>query len=137
MSDPHPQMPAIEAVLVGALKAETDLDATFSNRIATRLPAEPTFPFLTLRRSGGFRPVERWLAAVTVEFEVWGGKDEEEATEVAADLAESVVLALQGDYASAVVTGVQPVLGPRNVGDPETGRPRYIFETRVFVHPAG
>lgn len=135
MSVESPVMPAIEKLLVAALKAESELDATFGDRIATKLGTSPVFPFLTLRRTGSFRPVEKWLVAATVEFEVWGDLETEPATELAANLAESVVLGLSGAYASAVVTGVEPVLGPRNVGDPETGRPRYIFEARVFAHP--
>jgi len=135
MSAEHPVMPAIEAELVGILQAEADLEPTFGDRIATKLDPSPAYPFLTLHRTGGFRPVERWLVAVTVEFGVWGESGSEPELEVAANLAESVVLGLQGAYASAVVTGVEPVLGPRNVPDPETDRPRYLFESRVFAHP--
>lgn len=134
MSD-LPVQPSLEAVLVAALKAQTSLDATFGNRISTKLPTAPIYPALTLRRSGSFRPVERWLTAITVEFAVWGDTGSEPATEEAADLAESVVLGLVGPYDAAVVTGVEPVLGPRNIPDPETDRPRYIFEVRVFSHP--
>jgi hypothetical protein len=142
MADPYPVQPPLEAVVIAALKAETDLDATFGDRIATKLDEDRGYPFLTAHAStGGTRPDERWLAARTVEFAVWGEHGSEPALEVAANLAESVVLGLSGFYASpgvdAYITGVEPVLGPRNVADPATGRPRYIFEARVFVHPAG
>lgn len=135
MSD-LPVQPNVETLVVGALAAATSLDATFGDRIATRRDEEAGFPFLTLRRTGGARPVEAWLVGASIEFQVWGAQDEEEATETAANLAESVVLGLSGPYASAVVTGVEPIIGPRNVPDPETDWPRYIFEARVFVHPA-
>jgi hypothetical protein len=134
MSD-HPVQPDLEKVVVAALRASTSLDGTFADRISTRLPPEPTYPYLTLRQTGASRPVERWLVGATVEFVVWGAVDGEPAARAAANLAESVVLGLVGPYDAAVVSGVEPVIGPRNVTDPETGRPRYIFEVRVFAHP--
>jgi hypothetical protein len=136
MSD-LPVQPPLEAILVAALRASTSLDATFADRISTRLTEPPTSGIrLTLRRSGGHRTVEPWLAAATFEFSIWGDHGTEPALEEAANLAESVVLGLLGPYDAAVITGVEPVLGPRNVPDPETGRPRYLFESRIFAHPA-
>lgn len=134
MSD-YPLLPDVESALVSALRASSSIGAVFGDRIATSLPSDPTYPFLTLTRTGGADIVPRWFEGATVELQVWGGAGEEVATAAAVRLARSVVLGLSGVYDGAVVTGVETVLGPRNLGDPETGRPRYIFEVRVFAHP--
>lgn len=131
-----PVQPDLEEAISAALDASSRIRAVFGERFGAELIEGAERPFLTYYLGGGYRPVELWLEATPITFDVWGDQDAEVITSAAAREAESVVLGLRGVYASAVITGVQPILGVRPQADPASPeRARYLFEVRLFSHP--
>jgi hypothetical protein len=131
-------LPDIEAIAVTYLEADTDVAALCDGRVYTEIPEGPTYPFLTvLRIAGRPRPRPRWLDQAQLQVAAWGN-DAGFSREDTRDLCETAVAALHelvGTTALGVVTGVEDVLGPRSLPDPETSWPRFVAEVLITAHP--
>lgn len=128
-------LPDVESVMVAYLKVHTDVIALVDPKnIATELPPKSDFPFLQLTLIGGAVPVERYLAAPTVQVDAWGGTRLEARILCATAHAALIeMVGLQGSLGT--VTGVETLIHPRKFTDPTNNRPRYQAEVRIWLHP--
>jgi len=109
-------------------------------RVYSSLPHTPAWPLITLERIGG-NPAERhYLDAPRIQVSVWGNSKSE-----AHDIAQQARVTLHGlegttvttgggAPANAVITGVEDDLGMFWSPDEVTGRDRYIFGVRLYLH---
>jgi hypothetical protein len=131
-------LPDIEAIAVAYLMAHPDITAICGDRVYTEIPEGPTYPFVTvLRIAGRPRPRPRWIDQAQLQISAWGN-DDDLSREDTRDLCETAVAALHdlpGVTDLGVVTGVEDILGPRSLPDPETSFPRFEAEVLVTAHP--
>lgn len=145
---PTDVIPDAEAIAVAWAKADGDLSPYLDNgdgsyRISTRVPENPSFPYLTVFRVGGVvgedteAPVDEALLQWDA-YAVRGTKspDYNTASQVArtlihkARLFEGVVSHADGD---AWVYAFDIFSGPRRLEEPETGWARYTVETTLVM----
>jgi hypothetical protein len=110
------------------------------SRVYSSVPKTPTYPLITIQRIGG-QPAERHrLDAARIQVTVWG-TSKSEAFDIA-QLARVSLHGLEGDLVTvgggapvnAFITGVEDDLGLFWSPDEPTGRDRYIFGVRLFLH---
>lgn len=136
-------LPDAEELVIAYLLASDDIAALVGERVFPELPQDQDeWPILLVERVGGLPAAERHLDAPEIELQAWADTKAEARTLAAtaqAVLQELVGIqpppAPSGPPAIGVVSGIEHVNGLQWVPDPETGRPRYVFEIRVFVHP--
>jgi len=143
----NPVLPDTEAVMVEWAKNNAAITALVALRIATELPPEPTFPFLTAFRVGG-GPIagNALIDRALIQWDCWGMKTRDasllartlvrEAFEV--DMTGGKYVSFTSSDDDPVTTtgwvyGMEVVQGPRRVPEPETRRGRFIVETFVTV----
>lgn len=127
-------LPDVERTAVTWLRTRTDVTALLGQRIATEVPANPTFPLVRLTRVGGVAPVLDHLDAGRLQVDVWGDT-KQQARDAAATVLSALITDLPGTTVDGVVvTGVVQDLGFTWQPDPDTDRPRYLFGVAVFAH---
>lgn len=125
-------LPDLELRATVFLRAHPDLPGG----VSTELPAEPTYPWLTVRRVGGVPSIANYLDVARLEISAWAST--KGAAHALARTAEAAVLTFPGIRGDAVVTGVIEVgEGLRWNPDEESDVPRYQFVVEVYAHPAG
>jgi len=120
-------LPDTEAIASVALQA-----AGF--RASSSIPANPTFPLITVKRMGGSPADKRGLDRAILQIDVWGNT-KSEARDVAA-AARITLMNLEGTTSSqfnGVVTCVEDALGLFWLPDQETKRDRYVFSVMVYA----
>ena len=128
----------VERLVRDYLAADAAVAALVGARVHTgKLPAEPTFPLVLLRRFAGAATMWGHFDGARVQIEAWSENGDHPACE---ELSRAVREAMksqtiEGEYALGVVTGAQEFLF-RFQEDPVTGRPRYLLDCLVFCHPA-
>ena len=128
-------LPDVEAIAVAYLAAHAELDLYVDGRVYADVPESPSYPFVTVTRVGGQpRPRPHWIDQAHLQVFAWSENDRAEAFDTCAT-ALAALHELPGITALGVVTGVEDVLGPRPLYDPETSRPRFIAEVLVTAHP--
>jgi len=125
-----------------ALAAEALRDAAITgldDRVYSSIPKTPTYPLITVSRSGGAPGERHRLDSPLIHVQVWGtnkGEAHDIAQEARVSLheLEGASFGDSGDPAQAFVSGVQDVQGLTWLPDAESKRDRYVFTLRFFVH---
>lgn len=123
--------PDIEAMVGAALRAE----GVCGRRVYSSIPANPTYPLVTVARLGGVPPDRRRLDRARIQVDVYGNNKAEARD--AAELARRVVLEMEGEtFASfnGFVSDVEDELGLTFLPDQDTKKDRYLFAVGVFAH---
>ena len=100
-------------------------------------PSDPKYPLVVLQRIGGI-PVRRgWLDRARLQVEAWGAEkgDRYKIRRLAAICRAALDEMPASPHELGVVTAVEDDLGLTPSPDPKTGRPRFLFGVRVYVHP--
>jgi hypothetical protein len=121
-------MPDIEAVCIQALHAE-------GLRAYSSLPGSPTWPLVTVQRTGGIPAVYQLLDAAVIDFNTWAA-NKADARDLA-DQARQIIYAMTNATNTeweCTVTAVEDTLGMTFQPDPETNRDRYVFALRVYAY---
>lgn len=127
------EFPDVEAA-VGTWFIANDL------RSYSSIPKSPTFPLLVVSRLGGTPAVRQALDAPRIQVDVWGETTTKKAevfdyartaARWLAELEDQSIEIAGGEIVQ--VTAVRPELGLQWLPDPATGRPRYIFASRVYA----
>jgi len=135
-------MPDAEVLAVQWAKANTALNAILGGRVATRLPKEPTFPFLTVFRvTGGPDRSEAPLDIPFLQWDAYAGKagdaspDYATASLVARTLVEEMRLIVSPISISThgIIMGFGRPTGPRRMTEPLTGWARYMVEGEMVT----
>lgn len=145
MTLPIPVPPDAVRVTRDWLTSIPELETLVHDRITTRAPALPVFPYITLQQIGGIPRERRRLHRARIQISSWADFDTTVAAVQADELASLVgrtvwaaVHAMEGyRHSTAVVTAVDDELGPQSM--PDTSRtpptPRFIAGIVVFLHP--
>lgn len=132
-----------EAVAIKHLR--TDQTIT-QNRVYGEVPPDPTFPLITLHRSGGLPADDRVLDGPLLQIDIWGGgsstQHKAEARYAGAQ-ARASLKRLEGQRVSVLmdgsvevgghVTSVADVMGLTHLEDPDTDRHRYTFMVALTI----
>ena len=104
-------------------------------RVYSSIPAKPSYPLVTVSRTGGTPAVKQYLDAPRIDINVWGNS-KSEAYDLAA-ACRKALMDLEGqrvtDPVSAFVAGVDDVIGVTFLPDETTARDRYVFSVTVYL----
>ncbi len=140
-------MPDAKALVAAYLRAQPEVQALVADRVYGEIPNPAVYPLATLTVvPGPGEAVRERLDEVHLQVDAWsalreeGGSPEEAQTVAAvlraAILAEERITGEQPlDVPIGIVQGTKDIMGPQELPDPVTARPRYIFEVAIFVHP--
>lgn len=128
------ELPDVETLVVKHLLDDATLKTAGLKLVAgPAFPDNPDWPWVRVHRSGGPAPIPFWLDGGRCQIDVWGTED----TTLLRSITSKVFASLQGlvgVHELGVVTAVEETV-PRAYIPGEGGRPRYLFEIRVFAHP--
>lgn len=124
-----PSRPDLERVVIDHLIAAS----VAGGRVHGSLGDTPTFPAVTVKRVGGPREWPGRIDRARIQIDCWGTTKEDAWDTVEA--ATTAIDTLPGIHTGGGVTHVTETLGPTWLEDPETQRPRYVFEVSVTGHP--
>ena len=99
------------------------------------MPVKPRWPFVNFYRVGGVPGYPQWLDQAVLQFDAWALS--KPAAHLAAATVSAALAQIEGAHPLGVVTAVTPVLGLQWLPDRtmKPARPRYLFSTRISVHP--
>lgn len=126
----------VEALAVDWLKDHASIAALVGTRVATALPAAPTWPFLTVSLVAGAEKVADHLDEQYLDLFAWA--DTKESAKLLIRTARAVMIeARRGAHDRGVVTDVRTVSTPRWLPDGLDApvRPRYVCTMALTVHP--
>lgn len=134
-------LPDSESLMVAWARANPEITALVGSRVGTRLPKEPTFPYLTVFRVGGPPDgVEGGaIDEALLQWDCYGDKktrvpDYAAASLLARTLVEQVEINEGGRVGTVgAILGMTVVNGPRRQEEPTTGWARYIVETQLLA----
>jgi hypothetical protein len=112
-------------------------DVTVTAQVGTRvygfdLPATPTYPAVRIIRIGGAADFEGHIDSALVQVDVFGITREDSYDSAAAVRAS--LHGMAGSFSGEVVSKVVEVTGPGWLPDPQTERPRWTWDVRVYAH---
>lgn len=127
--------PDAERLVADHLRAASAVTAIVGSRVSTELPPQPTFPAVTLTRTGGVPSVPGYLDGPRLELAAWGTTKAQAQT--LARAVEAAMLALVGTHTLGVVTlviesGEGLRWDPDDTFDPDQPRYHMIFD--VYLH---
>jgi hypothetical protein len=129
-------MPDVERMVVLYLRASSDVQALISQRVATELPASPTWPMATVTLISGEERLRLQLDAQRIQVDAWGG------TKAQANLLirtlRAVLLQMPSvTHDAGIVSMVHTLVGPQWLPDDTVNpaRPRYLADFEIVVHP--
>lgn len=138
MPSPLSVMPDDELALIQYLRSVSEITALVpANRITTQLPAQATFPAITLTRAGGTAAQWQRIDEPAIQVDVWGPADRHTCKQIALTV-RAAILAIRNDVVSeaTLVSGLEEV-GPQWLPDTELSvkpLPRYTARFRVLLH---
>lgn len=97
------------------------------------LPDNPTFPAVRLIRIGGPADFEGHIDEAVVQIDVFAETRESAYDAMAA--VRAAILSMAGVFGADVVSKAEEVTGPGWLPDPQTERPRYTWDVRLYAHP--
>lgn len=126
--------PSAEKTLVAWAKANSAINPLVSGRVATKLPVEPTLPFLRLFRAGGAPDQsEAPIDQVLIQFDCYG------SAEADADLLERTLVeelenlnTVHGSNGHGFLYGAR-VLASRRAPEPDTSWARRTVDATVTI----
>lgn len=135
-------LPDAEVLAVQWVKSNTALNAVLSGRVATRLPRDPVFPFLTVFRvAGAPEGSEAPLDLPALQWDAYGESRGDAAPDYAsASLVARTLIAEMEALISPIQVGAHGTIvgfgrptGPRRVTEPLTGWARYMVEGQMVT----
>lgn len=118
------------------LAAQADLSALVQGRVYVGvIPPQPTWPLVRLWRVGGAPRWPQWLDPARIQIEAWADLAQYEQARTVARTAQAALQLLKGHQTLGTVTGVDQVTGLQNLPDPDSARPRVMFDAVVYIHP--
>ena len=126
----------VEALAVDHLRAHASVAALVGTRVATELPASPTWPFLTVSLVGGIEKLANHLDEQYLDVMAWA--DSKTSANLLIRTARAALIeARTTSHARGVVTDVRTSSTPRWMPDDavDPPRPRYHASFAVTCHP--
>jgi hypothetical protein len=121
-----------EAVVAGWIRS-----TVAGSRVYSSVPNTPTYPLVTVARTGGIAAERHYLDQARIDVNVWGNS-KTEAHDLAA-LCRAAVHNLEGQIVTgqepAFVSGVDDAVGLTWLPDQVTARDRYVFSVLVYLRP--
>lgn len=125
------------------LRSRTEVTSLATGGVMTRLNLASTFPVVVFHRAGGKWQDRERLDKPDIQVEAWAGNAEISGEKQNAhDLINVCRAVMNNDPGNIVkvhtlgtVDGTDEVIGPRWEPDQPTGRARYLFIVRVYMHP--
>lgn len=103
--------------------------------VYSSIPANPTYPLVTVARLGGVPAVRQYLDMARIDINVWGN-NKSEAQDIAQEC-RALMMDLEGqtvtDPVDAFVSGVEDGVGITWLPDPSTNKDRYVLSLNVFL----
>lgn len=132
-------LPDAEVIAVAWAKADPDLTALLSGRVATRLPADPTFPFLRVFRVTGGREDNVPIDGALLQWDAFaaahaGSSRPDHAA--ASDVARTLVAKaseFSGPIGEGFVYGFSRIIGPQRVSEPDREWARYRVDMLLTI----
>lgn len=127
-----PKLASPERAAISWAKANDPLAALVSGRVATRLPADPTFPFLRVRLAGGApdgSDAPTWMPLLTFDCyaDTPGAVDDLYRTLIE-ELESGLHITSHGRFTARV-------LSARPIPEPDTGWERVGVDSLLFLKP--
>lgn len=129
-------IPDPEALEVAYLKAHASITPLVGTRIATELPPNPVFPFLTVGLAAGVEKDPGHLDEVYLDLSAWA------VTKAEANLLIRTARAVHLDadlvsHTRGVVSNPRTVMPPRWLPDESVNppKPRYVTTVALTIHP--
>lgn len=128
-------LPDTELASVKYLRSVMAVALMVNGRVYTSVPANPTYPLVSLVRVGGTVRADATLDRATLQIECYGNSQYE-----ANELSRKVIAALAGAAGwrglGMTITTTDPVSGMLYLPDPETKQPRYVLDHDLYVRNA-
>ena len=127
-------LPDAEVLLVNFVKDNGALNALLSGRVATRLPKEPTMPFMRVFRAAGtVDPGEAPLDQALMQVDCFGASGDTTPDYASASAVARTFIEQATNFRGAVgsygtILGMTVQSGPRRIEEPATGYSRYLVE---------
>ncbi len=135
-------LPDAVAVIRDYLLAVREVFDLVEDRIATRSPANPVYPYITLQRIGGPQPATgtEWIDKARFQVDAWGAQDDEAGASLVIRTVLAALKALRHaeyQHPTAIVSEVDQDLGVTWLPDTsrEPAQPRFTFGVIVTLHP--
>jgi hypothetical protein len=141
-------LPSPEQTMVQWAKTNTVLNAILSGRVATRLPAEPVFPFLVVQLIGGgigeAPQPDAHISESLMQFDAFAGRGSTRGFAPDYTTADNLILKVQeelqkitettvGSY--GVILGTQ-LLSSSRIEEGDTGYARYTLDALITMRGA-
>lgn len=126
-------LPDAELVALTALRGNTDWQHLDVGAF-TEIPADPTYPLITLVRIGGRPPIRGWLDRARIQVDAYA-LDKATARLVAATCQQALHAAEHTVTEHGLLGAVETLSGPRWLPDPTTRHPRYLLDLQIDTHP--
>lgn len=133
-------LPDAEEIAVQWARNNPALSAATGGRISTRLPNNPTFPYLTVfRASGGIDSSEALIDLPVMQWDCYGAArgdaspDYESASLIARILVAEAKGAIGVVGTLGTILGMDIVSGPNRLNEPVTGWARYSVDILMMV----
>jgi len=134
-------LPDTLLLCVEAVRAHADVQALCAQRVWTRIPADPTWPLVTLERVGGTTVRPEHIDRPQIQYAAWGDLDDPDAEPATGLLARTVQAVLHEQSGTdhspdGVICDVTDVLSPFWLPDTDSqpARPRWMGQVAVTVH---
>tara|TARA_Y100000591_G_scaffold225090_1_gene196221 strand:- start:314 stop:745 length:432 start_codon:yes stop_codon:yes gene_type:complete len=141
-------LPSPEQVLVQWAKTNSVLNGILSGRVATRLPAEPTFPFLVIQLIGGGIDTapqpNAHISQNLMQFDAFAGRGNTRGFAPDYATADNLILKVQEQLQSiteetvtgyGIITGTQ-LLSSSRIEEGDTGYARYTLDAFITMRGA-
>jgi len=138
-------LPSPEKVMVQWAKNNSVIDAIISGRVATRLPAEPTFPFLVVQLiGGGIADAPQPTAHISeslFQFDAFAGRGSTRGFAPDYSTADNLILKVQEQLQAiteeavsgyGVIMGTQ-LLSSGRIEEGDTGYARYTLDALITM----
>jgi hypothetical protein len=135
--------PDAEAIVIARFLNDRTVSDLVDDRVGPVLPPDAVFPFLTVSQATD--EVVGWgtVAAAVLDIQAWGNvpTPNDSGKEAVSILARTARASLWDrgwvgvQAVGGVVSGVSERVGIQWLPDPETNRPRYIFQIVLHAHP--
>lgn len=134
-------LPDILLLAVEHVRSHTDVQALCGTRVGTRIPADPTWPLVTLERVGGTTIRTEHIDRAQIQYAAWADLDDADGEATCSVLARTVQAALHEmsgvDLSpDGVICDIADVLSPFQLPDTESepARPRWLGQVAIIAH---
>lgn len=138
-------LPSPEKVMVQWAKSNSVINALVSGRVATRLPAEPVFPFLVIQLIGGGigeapQPAAH-ISESLIQFDAFAGRGNTRGFAPDYATADNLILKVQEEIQAITeiaVTGYGVIIGTQllssgRIEEGDTGYARYTLDALITM----